>query len=67
MDKTNIKDERITIHAIENGFSLSFAYRLKPTDSKQDYWDYKTKEYAFNDWNAVVKWVTENPVTQPPQ
>ena len=67
----DVRAESFDIKAIENGFMVMFAYRLKPlADDKgkvSDYWDYKSKTYVFTTWADLIAFMSENALSQPPK
>lgn len=71
LSSADFKGEEFKVEALETGFMVTFSYRQKPTaDANKaisDYWDYKTKKYAFVAWADVVKFLGENQLPQPPK
>ena len=57
-----IKDYEIS--PLENGYLIECCYKTPALD-KDFSWEYKYKKYMFADWEGVVGWVKDNPISIP--
>lgn len=64
-----IKNERIEIAPLQNGYKVSYNYREMVDPAAQDRydrWEYVDKEYMFASWDEVVTFIRETKLEVPP-